>query len=131
MGVAVNSAVLRRYLKNETARELWRTAVTESTPSKRPCPSCGRALRGFATSRDDRRIGLDLCKACQLMWFDRNELEAFPRAPKVQPAEMERNLALAEVQFEADLEDRKRAAENIVAQALEIIILIIRLLLFR
>jgi hypothetical protein len=65
------------------------------------------------------------------MWFDRNELEAFPRAPKVQPAEMERNLALAEVQFEADLEDRKRAAENIVAQALEIIILIIRLLLFR
>jgi hypothetical protein len=44
---------------------------------------------------------------------------------------MERNLALAEVQFEANMEDRENSAENVVAQVLEIIILIIRLLLFR
>lgn len=130
-GAAVNSAVLRRYLKNETVNELWRTAVTQSTPSRRLCPSCRQALRIFATSLDERRISLDLCKACQLMWFDTNELEAFPKAPKVQPAEMERNLELAKVQFEANMVDRESPAENIVAKILEIIILIIRLLLFR
>jgi len=130
-GVAVNSAVLRRYLKSDTARELWRMAVTQSEPSQRLCPSCGHALRKFATSGAGRRVSLDLCKRCQLMWFDKNELEVFPKAPKVKPAEMERKLALAEVQLEENMEDHDRSAEKIVAQVLEIIILIIRLLLFR
>ncbi len=130
-GAAVTSAVLRRYLTGQTAKELWRTAVTRSVPSPRPCPSCGRALREFAASGDGRRVNLDLCKICQLMWFDRNELEAFPKAPDVRPAEVERNLELAKLQFEANLEDRERSPEDIVAQAMGIIILIIRLLLFR
>ena len=130
-GAAVNSAVLRRYLKNETVNELWRTAVTQSTPSHRPCPSCGQALRIFATSRDERHISLDLCKACQLMWFDKNELDAFPKAPRVKPAEVKRDLAMAEAQFEANMEDREWSAEGIIALAMQIIILIIRRFVLR
>ena len=72
-----------------------------------------------------------MCKRCQLMWFDKNELEVFPKAPKVQPAETEQKLSLAEVQFESNIEDLDRSPEDIVAQVLEIIILVIRLLLFR
>ena len=128
-GVAANIAVLRKYLKSDTVKELWRTAVTQSTPSDRGCPSCGHDLREFAASRDNRRISLDLCKACQLMWFDKNELEAFPRAEKLRSPDMDENLALAKIGLEAELESEQRSAENIIAQGMDILFLIIRLFL--
>ncbi|UCC99456.1 MAG: zf-TFIIB domain-containing protein [Phycisphaerales bacterium] len=128
-GIAVNLAVLRRYLPSDIVKKLWRTAVTESMPAEKPCPSCGQALREFATSGEGRRVCLDLCKTCQLMWFDKHELALFPRATKAAPGETESKLALAKVQFEADLQDSKRPAASLVGQAADIIFLIIRLLL--
>lgn len=130
-GAAVNSAVLRKYLRNETVNELWRTAMTQSTPSRRACPSCKRALRVFATNRDGRQISLDLCKSCQLMWFDKNELEAFPKAPESKPAEIKQALTMAEAQFQVNAEGRKLSAENIVGIAFEVIFLILRAVVFR
>ena len=47
-GAAANMAVLRKYLKDDTVKELWRTAVVESKRSDRMCPSCGHTLREFA-----------------------------------------------------------------------------------
>ena len=128
-GTAINLAVLRRHLKSDTVRELWRTAMTESWTSNRRCPSCGNALREFAASRDNRRISLDLCKTCQLIWFDKNELEAFPRAEKLHRPDMDENLALAKIGLEAELESEQSSAENIIAQGMEILFLIIRLFL--
>jgi hypothetical protein len=65
------------------------------------------------------------------MWFDKNELEAFPKAPEGKPAEIKQALAMAEAQFGANVEGRERSAENIIAMALEVIILIIRAFVFR
>jgi hypothetical protein len=65
------------------------------------------------------------------MWFDKNELALFPRAPKSTPDEAEKKLAIAKVQLEANIEDRERSAEDIVAQAVGVVLLIIRLLLLR
>lgn len=130
-GIAVNLAVLRRYLASDTVKKLWRTAVTKSRPAEKPCPSCEQAMREFTTTGEGRRVCLDLCKTCQLMWFDKNELALFPRAPKAVPGEAEEKLALAKAQLEANIEDRERSAEDIVAQAVGIVLLIIRLLLLR
>jgi len=128
-GTAVNLAVLRRHLKSDTVRELWRTAMTESKPSDRSCPSCGNALREFASRGDDRRISLDLCKTCQLIWFDKNELEAFPKSTKIDSSVIEQSFALAKMQFAQDLENEQRTAEKYIATAMDIIILVIRMLL--
>jgi len=128
-GAAANMAVLRKYLKSDTVRALWRTAVVESTRSERMCPSCGNTLREFAASRDNYRISLDLCKTCQMMWFDKNELEAFPRAEKLNRPDMDENLALAKIGLEAELESEQSSAENIIATGMDILFLIIRLLL--
>lgn len=128
-GAAVNMAVLRKYLKSDAVKELWRTAVVEGTPSDRRCPSCGHALREFEAGRDNRRISLNLCKTCQLMWFDKNELEAFPRAEKLNRLDMNENLALAKIELEAELEDEQRSAENIIGQVVDILFLVIRLFL--
>jgi Zn-finger nucleic acid-binding protein len=121
--------VLRRYLASDTVKKLWWTAVTESIPAEKPCPSCGQALREFATSGEGRRVCLDLCKTCQLMWFDKHELALFPRAPEPAPGETESKLATAKVQFQADLQDSERPAANVAFRAAEVIYLIIRLLL--
>jgi len=128
-GVAANVAVLRKYLKDDIVRKLWLEAITGSTPSDRKCPCCVQALKEFTVSRDNRRIHLDLCKTCQLIWFDKDELEAFPRAKKLHSPDMDENLALAKIGLEAELESEQRSAENIIAQGMDILFLIIRLLL--
>ena len=128
-GVAVNMAVLRKYLKSDAVKELWRTAVVESTRSNRMCPGGGHTLREFAVSRDHQQIHLDLCKTCQMMWFDKNELDAFPRAEKLQGPNMNENLAIAKLGLEAELESEQSSTENIIAQGMDILFLIVRLFL--
>ncbi len=128
-GVAANLAVLRKYLKDGTVRKLWREAIAGSTLSNRKCPCCVNMLKEFTVSRDNRQIHLDLCKTCQLMWFDRNELEAFPRAEKLHRPDMNENLALAKIGLEVELESEQSSAENIIAQGMDILFLIIRLFL--
>lgn len=128
-GAALNVAVLRKYLKDDTVRELWLAAVSKSTPSNRKCPCCEKVLKEFTVSRDNRRMHLDLCKTCQLMWFDRDELEAFPRSEKMHTPNMDENLALAKIRLEAELEGEQSSAENIIARSLDILFMIIRLFL--
>lgn len=122
-------AVLRQYLKDDTARKLWLEAITVSTLSNRKCPCCVQMLKEFTVSRDNRRIHLDLCKTCQLMWFDRNELEAFPRIEKLHSPDMDENLAIAKIGLEAELESDQRSPENIIAQVMDILFLIARIFL--
>lgn len=128
-GIAANMAVLRQYLKDDTARKLWLEAITVSTLSNRKCPCCVQMLKEFTVSRDNRRIHLDLCKTCQLMWFDRNELEAFPRIEKLHSPDMDENLAIAKIGLEAELESDQRSPENIIAQVMDILFLIARIFL--
>jgi len=128
-GIAANVSVLREHLKDGTVKKLWLEAITASTPSERKCPSCVNMLREFIVSRDNRQICLDLCKTCQLMWFDRDELEAFPRSKKLHSPNMDENLALAKIGLEAELESEQSSAENIIAQGMDILFLIIRLFL--
>ena len=128
-GVAANMAVLRKHLKSDAVKELWRTAVVGSTQSDRECPSCGHTFREFAVGRDNRRISLNLCKTCQLIWFDKNELEAFPRAEKLNRLDMNENLALAKIELEAELEDEQRSAENVIGRVVDILFLVLRLFL--
>ena len=128
-GVAANVAVLRKYLKDDTVRKLWLEAITASTPSNRKCPSCVKILKEFTVSRDNRQIHLDLCRTCQLMWFDKNELQAFPRVQKLHRPNMDENLAIAKIGLEAQLENEQSSAENIIAQGMDILFLIVRLFL--
>ena len=128
-GAAINMSVLRRYLKDDTVKKLWLEATTSSTPSKRKCPSCVNMLREFIVSRDNRQICLDLCKTCQLMWFDRDELEAFPISKKLHSPNMDENLALAKIELEAELEDEQRSAENVIGQVMDILFIVTLLFL--
>jgi len=128
-GIAANMAVLRKYLKDDTVKKLWLEAITASTPSNRKCPSCVQMLREFTVGRDNHRVHLDLCRTCQLIWFDKDELDAFPRVEKLPGPLMDENLAIAKVQLEAQLENEQSSAENIIAHGMDVLFLIINMLL--
>jgi len=99
-GVAANLAVLRKLLGQEVALRFWREARA-STPSHKPCPSCSQPLSAFTTPVDQATVTLDLCKRCQIIWFDKDELEAFPMEPVVLddwPSDVKQRLAIAKVQ---------------------------------
>jgi Zn-finger nucleic acid-binding protein len=102
-----------------------------SVPSSRKCPSCAQRLSEFTECVNDRRIRLDLCRSCQLMWFDKNELEAFPRGEKVERPDAQLDYAPAAMglDMQADSgEGRDESFGNLCVQAL---IVIIRLILLR
>lgn len=84
-GVAVNVAVLRRYIDVKVVKEFWYKATNEGRPSERKCPSCKQELKEFTVGKYNRKAQLDLCKMCQLIWFDRNELEMFRCVEKSEP----------------------------------------------
>jgi len=128
-GVAANMAVLRKHLKDDTVRKLWLEAITASTPSNRKCPSCVKMLREFTVSSGNKRIRLDLCRTCQLIWFDKDELDVFPKVEKLPRSVMDANLAIAKIQLEAQAESEQSSAENIIAQGIDILFMIIRLFL--
>jgi Zn-finger nucleic acid-binding protein len=46
------------------------------TPPTLPCPSCGRVMdRAFYWAILPYRVEMDVCPGCDLIWFDRHELE--------------------------------------------------------
>ena len=128
-GVAANVAVLRQYLKDDTVRRIWLEAITVSTLSNRKCPCCVQMMKEFTVSRENRRIDLDLCRTCQLIWFDNDELEAFPRARKLHRPDMNENIAIAKIGLEAELESEQNSPENIISMGMDILFIIIRLFL--
>jgi Zn-finger nucleic acid-binding protein len=124
-------AVLRKSLGAVAVRQFWLKATNESTPSIRKCPSCAQMFRGFTADLDAQRIHLDLCRGCQLMWFDRSELEAFPKAEKSSGRDMAWSFAIPAAGVENQFVDEGGPAENYANFIMEILCLIIRLILFR
>lgn len=62
---------------------LW-VAAHGSASHGRPCPLCGKPMREV-TIPQAQLPPLDACMACQLVWFDPKEYEAFPARPAPPP----------------------------------------------
>lgn len=70
-GRAAGAALLRRSLAADYVSELWIGAVHRDVPGSHTCPSCSaRMIHAPA-----RSLNLDICKACQLVWFDPEEFD--------------------------------------------------------
>jgi Zn-finger nucleic acid-binding protein len=106
-GAAANLAVLRKRLKPGLVTDLWRTMLSQGAPAYRPCPVCHDAMSSFTAPLDTAEITLDLCKKCQIIWFDGGELEAMPKAPPQVadiPPEVKCDVAMIEAHRNYELE---------------------------
>jgi membrane associated rhomboid family serine protease/Zn-finger nucleic acid-binding protein len=88
----VRQAAGKRYV----SQLLERVRGGEGVPG-RPCPSCAKKMVEIPADPKQPHPLLDLCLECQLVWFDRAELELLPRAP----SEEEVALAVAPAAREA------------------------------
>jgi hypothetical protein len=70
--------------------------------------------------QNQHTINLDICRRCHLVWFDKGELDAFPKTKVEQlPAHMKRHIALLKVQ----LEDERVQLEDTIDKVCGIIAL--------
>jgi Zn-finger nucleic acid-binding protein len=128
-GVMANIAVLRRYLGGSIVQNFWRKAIAGSAVAEKKCPSCRRSLSSFKVSKDEQTIVLDICRRCQLLWFDKGELDAFPKVNTEElPAKVKRELALLKIESENQFQDELMHSENAVINVVDIFIGIIRLI---
>lgn len=81
---------LRRHLSPDAVNRVWQDARgLEPGPDAARCPSCGGAMVRLRADGAGGGPGpmLDVCRACQAVWFDRDEFDALPpRPPEPEPA---------------------------------------------
>lgn len=101
-GLAVAVGVLRRFAPSDRVRAIW-----VNLPASRPgadCPSCSRMMAETKVAAGDDHVELDVCKACQLLWFDADELARFsPQRQSPPPRERPFSPAAAEAVATADI----------------------------
>ncbi|MEA4863296.1 MAG: rhomboid family intramembrane serine protease [Victivallaceae bacterium] len=65
---------------------LWQTAQYGYSTPGIICPTCGKAMRRVILPVAGRGLELDICCACQMIWFDPGELERLPPpSPNAKP----------------------------------------------
>lgn len=99
-GRAATVSLLRKSVPREIVNSLWQSAKGGGYPRRRVCPGCERTMVEVPASDERSQFPLDVCTACQTIWFDPQEYELLPEK-------------LSELSFEDCLppEARERFAE--------------------
>ena len=89
-GVAVALPVLCKLTDAPFRRQAWPSGIRILRAASVPCPVCRKRMEEVAVPVGKRTVQVDLCRACQFIWFDRGELESLPKArpgpkPKLTP----------------------------------------------
>ncbi len=93
---------LRRLMPAEAVNGLWRHAREGEAPRKRGCAFCSRPMTEAPVVGAGRGVTLDVCTACQFVWFDPGEFAQMPAAPGEKtapalPAQAREELALLQL----------------------------------
>lgn len=112
-GRALALALLRKTAAKGYVNRLWRSARDAKGAAGRRCPVCDKPMVEVPTASDAKALKLDVCLACQFVWFDPKEYEgvqaAAPQGGEEPELPLEARTALAMAQVERIAE---RAREN-------------------
>ncbi|HEY3417104.1 MAG TPA: zf-TFIIB domain-containing protein [Armatimonadota bacterium] len=80
-GRLLTIVVLRKLLLPAVIVAVWQAVWHgEGERGRRICPECGNFLTEVRTTADSP-LRLDVCRPCELFWFDPHEFEALPALP--------------------------------------------------
>ncbi len=91
-GRAAALTVLRRAIGPEPVKGIWRDAQRQRAEAAKKCPVCEQRMRTIPASPGGEEFPLDVCARCQFVWFDAQEFERFPAAPRPLPGRPDREL---------------------------------------
>ena len=128
-GVAANLAVLRRHLEEDIVNDFWRRSLRASVPTAKNCPSCSHPLREFVAGHEGQWLRLDVCRRCQLIWFDAGELGTFRKSKKQEPSQVDQRVVLARIQAQAQTQQDTEKLAYYVGLSANVLALLLRLFL--
>jgi membrane associated rhomboid family serine protease len=106
--------MVRHYLNEPAAQELWMRSENAPLNHERPCPSCLKPMRLVSEPSWIGNFEIDVCRRCYMMWFDQGEHYEIPH-PHIDldsdVQEIERKVARIEVKV--DQEREKMAKDDL------------------
>lgn len=80
-GAMISLAVLRRSVNPDAIRLIWQNVTHSQTPGPRLCPACEQHMMPVPATSQPTAPTLDVCRLCQMIWFDPSEYDAMPKPP--------------------------------------------------
>lgn len=78
-GLVVSLPTVRKGLSPKAFKRIWQRLYAGETEAGRPCPGCKKPLSVVKADGKDAEILVDVCRSCQILWFDDNEFSSLPR----------------------------------------------------
>ena len=81
-GIAMTLGAVRALCgSRELVNLLWHKSGESGSEGGAPCPVCGKPMSKVTLDVEGQPLELDICRRCQEVWFDPNELEMLPPKP--------------------------------------------------
>jgi len=90
-GLVISLPTVRKGLDPKAFKKIWQQLYSDKAATGRPCPGCRKPLSVVEADGQDSGILIDVCRSCQILWFDDKEFSDLPEAvteavPEVEPA---------------------------------------------
>ena len=110
-GFAISLPLVRKGLNPETFKDIWQKLSSGETVTGRSCPGCRNPLSEVKADGQAGAVMIDVCRTCQILWFDDEEFSDLPKAgPEVKQEKNDKSRVLTETElaFRAFKEDQNR-----------------------
>jgi len=110
-GFAISLPIVRKGLKKASFRKIWQKLSTGQIETGRPCPGCKDPLSVVEADGHGGVIKIDVCRTCQILWFDDEEYSDLPKVvPEVKQDKQSESRLLTpeEIGFAAFKKDQYR-----------------------
>ena len=85
-GLVISIPTVRKGMKPREFKTIWQQLYSDDVETGRPCPGCRNPLSVLKADGKDGGILIDVCRSCQVLWFDDKEFSSLPRVvPEFQP----------------------------------------------
>jgi Zn-finger nucleic acid-binding protein len=78
-GFAISLPIVRNGLGSEAFKKIWQQLFSGEIKTGRPCPGCKDPLSVVEADGQGGVIMIDVCRTCQILWFDDNEFSDLPK----------------------------------------------------
>lgn len=91
-GLVISIPTVRKKLDEKAFKKIWQQLYSGNTDTGRPCPGCKKPLSVVEAEGQDGEILIDVCRSCQILWFDDKEFSSLPIvATKAKPKDPPEN----------------------------------------
>ena len=85
-GLSITYGLLANAFERKQVAEIWRNILAHGRPGTRKCPACQKLMKTIDIGLNQAHE-FDVCIACQVFWFDQDELNQLKLAAEPEKRE--------------------------------------------